>query len=135
MGQGLKSSRAEKNPYVMALANLPAQNTRRWTLSLKIFVVRAVEFGLLSFDQASERYSLSLEEFVGWRNLDANFRKSADRSVVRRALSANPLWIGPDRDSSHRSNGASVSRSRAVRRQSVGQRQKMSKTEQTSPAH
>ena len=87
-----------KNEFCLTLANLPARDTERWTTIRKIFVVRAVAAGLLTFDQASKRYNLSFEEFVGWRTLAANFSRSVYKSRVGRALRAHPLWVGSDHD-------------------------------------
>ena len=51
----------------LTLENLPATNTPRWTPRRKAEVVAAVAGGLLSFDEACERYSLSIEEFTSWQ--------------------------------------------------------------------
>lgn len=48
-------------------ADLPDPNTRRWVASRKAAVVRAVDAGLLSNDQACDTYGLSLEELESWR--------------------------------------------------------------------
>jgi hypothetical protein len=60
--------RAVKLPdgTVMTRADLPAPDTRRWVASRKAAVVRAVQYGLLSADQAQDRYSLSEEELLEW---------------------------------------------------------------------
>jgi hypothetical protein len=50
-------------------APLPAPNIRRWVTRRKAQVVAAVRDGLLSFDEACERYSLSEEEFKSWIGL------------------------------------------------------------------
>lgn len=51
---------------VMSRADLPASKTRRWVASRKAAVVRGVTYGLISKDEALERYSLSEEEFTQW---------------------------------------------------------------------
>ena len=51
---------------VMSRADLPADTTRRWVTSRKAAVVRGVTYGLISKDEALERYSLSKEEFTHW---------------------------------------------------------------------
>ncbi len=53
----------------MTRADLPPADTKRWVASRKAAVVRAVQFGLLTLEQAMERYSLSEEELTHW--LDA----------------------------------------------------------------
>lgn len=45
---------------------LPLAETPRWTVRRKAEVVAAVSGGLLSVDEACERYSLSVEEFTSW---------------------------------------------------------------------
>jgi hypothetical protein len=50
-------------------AGLPPANTKRWVVSRKAQVVRAVEDGVISLEQACDRYSLSHEEFSHWREL------------------------------------------------------------------
>ncbi len=51
----------------LTLADLPPQNTQRWVIRRKAEVVAAVGGGLLSLEEACERYSLTVEEFLGWR--------------------------------------------------------------------
>src|SRR5271156_6864206 len=65
-------SRGER--YVIAstgapstIAALPPPNSQRWVILLKAEVVAAVRGGLLSLDEACERYSLTNEEFLGWQ--------------------------------------------------------------------
>ena len=48
---------------------LPSPNTTRWVISRKAEVVRAVELGVLTQEEACDRYSLSEEEFDSWRAL------------------------------------------------------------------
>jgi len=50
----------------MTRADLPSRNTRRWVASRKAAVVRAVAAGLITRDEALERYALSDEEFSEW---------------------------------------------------------------------
>jgi len=50
----------------LALLDLPKSRRVHWTPRLKADVVRAVHGGLLSFDEARERYALSREEFRTW---------------------------------------------------------------------
>ena len=45
---------------------LPDPNTRRWTVQRKAAVVQAVRTGLLTVEQAAERYRLSPEELRAW---------------------------------------------------------------------
>ena len=51
------------------LDRLPPPDTRRWVTRRKAQVVTAVRGGLLTFEEACQRYSLSEEEFKAWQNL------------------------------------------------------------------
>ncbi len=51
------------------LDRLPPPDTRRWVMRRKAQVVAAVRGGLLTFEEACERYRLSEEEFKGWMTL------------------------------------------------------------------
>jgi len=111
MGRAKKHHLTGRNPLELTLADLPAPNMRLWYAIRKILVVRAVEVGMLSFDQASEHYRLSLEEFISWQKLAANPREGANGPVVRHALRTNPLWVGSDRDISQTFLGVDLSES------------------------
>jgi hypothetical protein len=51
----------------LTLDSLPPPSTTRWVVRRKAEVVAAVNGGLLSVDEACERYTLSLEEFASWQ--------------------------------------------------------------------
>jgi hypothetical protein len=51
------------------LDRLPPSDTQRWVTRRKAQVVTAVRTGLLTFDEACKRYSLSEEEFKAWQSL------------------------------------------------------------------
>jgi hypothetical protein len=51
----------------LTLSDLPPSNTRRWVIRRKAEVVAAVRGGLMSFDEACSRYSLTNEEFSSWQ--------------------------------------------------------------------
>lgn len=51
----------------LTLDDLPAPGTTRWVIRRKAEVVAAVRGGLLTAEEACARYSLSEEEFDGWR--------------------------------------------------------------------
>jgi len=53
----------------LTLANLPPSNTRRWVVRRKAEVVAAVRGGLLSLEEACNRYGLTVEEFLTWQHL------------------------------------------------------------------
>ena len=52
---------------ILTIDSLPPPGTTRWVARRKAEVVAAVEGGLLSFDEVSQRYGLSVEEFAGWQ--------------------------------------------------------------------
>lgn len=52
-----------------ALDKLPPPDTQRWVMRRKAQVVAAVRSGVLTFDEACERYRLSQEEFKAWMDL------------------------------------------------------------------
>jgi hypothetical protein len=57
----------------LSVADLPPANTRRWVTRRKAEVVAAVRGGLISLEDACERYRLSVEEFLSWqRTLSAH---------------------------------------------------------------
>ncbi|MEL7013300.1 MAG: DUF1153 domain-containing protein [Pseudomonadota bacterium] len=51
---------------VMSRADLPPMETSRWVASRKLAVVRGVMHGLITQDEALERYGLSDAEFQEW---------------------------------------------------------------------
>ena len=53
---------------VLSQADLPPRSVRRWVASRKAVVVRAVDNGLISEEEALERWSLSDEELQQWRD-------------------------------------------------------------------
>ena len=55
----------------LTVNDLPPPNTQRWVIRRKAEVVSAVRGGLLSLEDACERYGLTTEEFLGWqRSID-----------------------------------------------------------------
>ncbi|ABD55423.1 DUF1153 domain-containing protein [Jannaschia sp. CCS1] len=51
----------------MTRSDLPPPDTTRWVASRKASVVRAVDYGLLSAEEAIRTYALSEEELEAWR--------------------------------------------------------------------
>lgn len=50
----------------LTLRDLPSSEAAHWTARRKAEVVLAIHGGLLSLDEASERYALTREEFRTW---------------------------------------------------------------------
>jgi hypothetical protein len=56
---------------VLTVADLPPRDTKRWVIRRKAELVAAVRGGLLSLEEACERYALTIDEFLTWqRTLD-----------------------------------------------------------------
>src|SRR5262249_56074361 len=55
----------------LTVADLPPKDTKRWVIRRKAEVVAAVRGGLLSLEEACERYTLTVDEFLSWqRSID-----------------------------------------------------------------
>lgn len=53
----------------LRMEDLPPPGTKRWVMRRKATVVAGVRAGLLSLDDACNRYKLSVEEFHSWQRL------------------------------------------------------------------
>ncbi len=51
----------------LTLDTLPPPSTSRWVMRRKAEVVAAVRGGLLSLEEACQRYTLTVDEFWGWQ--------------------------------------------------------------------
>ena len=51
----------------LTVADLAPDHTKRWPIRRKAEVVAAVHGGLFSLEEACQRYSLSVEEFLDWQ--------------------------------------------------------------------
>jgi hypothetical protein len=51
----------------LTIADLPPASTKRWVIRRKAEVVAAVRGGLLSLDEACNRYTLTVDEFLSWQ--------------------------------------------------------------------
>ncbi len=78
-----------KTPHVVILddgqalskSDLPDPRTSRWVASRKAIVVKAVEAGLLKFEEACEMYAISDEELISWRNAVSRYGEKALKST------------------------------------------------------
>ena len=61
---------------MLTLDSLPPANHIRWVIRRKAEVVAAVNGGLLTVQEACDRYSLTVEEFVSWQ-------RAVDRSGMQ----------------------------------------------------
>ena len=53
----------------LTIDDLPPPETKRWVIRRKAQVVAGVRGGLISLEEACERYKLSTEEFMSWQRL------------------------------------------------------------------
>jgi hypothetical protein len=51
----------------LTLADLPAPGTTRWVIRRKAELIAAVRGGLLTLDEACNRYMLTVDEFLSWQ--------------------------------------------------------------------
>lgn len=51
------------------MSDLPPADTNRWVIRRKAEVVCAVRGGLLTVEEACERYRLSVDELISWQAL------------------------------------------------------------------
>ncbi len=68
---------------VFTRADLPSPDTVRWVASRKAAVVRGVLYGLLTQEEALERYALSAEEFAAWLAAITEHGPSALKATIR----------------------------------------------------
>lgn len=54
--------------YGAEITMLPPPTTQRWVKSRKLAVIKAIEDGILSDEDACRRYSLSQEELDSWKS-------------------------------------------------------------------
>ena len=79
-----------------ALDDLPPPDTRRWVPRRKAEVVAAVERGVLSEDDACERYDLTLEEFASWKRLIRRHGQKGLRVTQLQKYQERPLRRGAE---------------------------------------
>lgn len=79
----------------LTLSDLPPVGTKRWVSRRKAEVVAAVDGGLISLEEACQRYALSVEEFLSWQRAFDRYgqsglraTKSRDKRPVARARAA-----------------------------------------------
>jgi hypothetical protein len=52
---------------LLTLEALPPHRNTRWTPRRKAEIVAAVRGGLLTFEEACARYSIEMQELIGWQ--------------------------------------------------------------------
>jgi thiamine monophosphate synthase len=61
---------------IVRIEDLPPPGIKRWVIRRKAEVVAAVRAGVISLEEACQRYTLSVEEFLSWQ-------RSIDRHGLR----------------------------------------------------
>jgi hypothetical protein len=61
---------------MLRVEDLPPPGIKRWVIRRKAEVVAAVRAGVISLEEACQRYTLSVEEFLSWQ-------RSIDRHGLR----------------------------------------------------
>ena len=51
----------------LTIVDLPPRTTKRWVIRRKAELVAAVRGGLLSLEEACERYKLTIDELLSWQ--------------------------------------------------------------------
>jgi hypothetical protein len=67
---------------IMTRADQPPEDTRRWVASRKAAVVRGVVHGLITQDEALNRYGLSEDEFREWVLAVSRFGEEALKATT-----------------------------------------------------
>ena len=61
------------NGNLLTAADLPLLNNQRWVANTKAELLAAVRGGLLTLNEACERYGITTEEYFAWRDAMARF--------------------------------------------------------------
>ena len=63
------ASKGEVERHINTIPDhLPPPDTKRWTARRKASVVAAVQSGMITVEEVSRRYGLSVDEFLSWHN-------------------------------------------------------------------
>ncbi|MFS4439272.1 DUF1153 domain-containing protein [Paracoccaceae bacterium GXU_MW_L88] len=65
------------NGELITRADLPPEDTVRWVAGRKAIVVAAVQGGMLTEEEACEKYSLSADELAEWMTLASEHGSAA----------------------------------------------------------
>jgi hypothetical protein len=72
------------------LSPLPSPRTKRWTVTRKAAVIQGVRHGLLTVEQACERYHLSTDEYRAWER-DFHAHGEPGLRITRTGIYRKPL--------------------------------------------
>lgn len=57
----------QKTSKHLIFQSLPKPNTKRWSKLKKIKIIKAINLGILTLDDACKKYCLSVEEYLSWQ--------------------------------------------------------------------
>lgn len=87
--------RTDDHGLVPVASALPPANTKRWVIRRKAAVVSAVRAGVLSLEDACQRYHLSVEEFLSWQRLiDRHGMRGLRATRLQDYRLQRPLQVG-----------------------------------------
>lgn len=69
LAKNIAKPKKRRNDQLSPEERLPPRDTQRWVTRRKAEVVNAVHNGVITLDDACERYNLSQEEFLSWESL------------------------------------------------------------------
>ena len=79
---------------LLTIETLPSPETNRWVISRKAEVVAAVRCGLISLEEACDRYTLSVDEFLSWQRLLERHGLSGLRTTRTKEYRRNASSLG-----------------------------------------
>ncbi len=79
--------------HPLTIDDLPPVDTKRWVTKRKASLVACIRAGLLTLEDACERYSLSVEEFQSWQSLIESHGIRGLRAT--RIQHYRPAWTPP----------------------------------------
>ncbi len=77
----------------LTVEDLPPTDTKRWVTKRKASLVACIKAGLLTLEEACEKYSLSIEEFQSWQTLIESHGLRGLRAT--RVQHYRPAWTAP----------------------------------------
>ncbi len=78
----------------LTIADLPAPGTKRWVIRRKAQVVAAVRGSLLSLEEACNRNTLTVEEFLAWQYaIDRNGLAGLRTTRIQQYRHAASRWL------------------------------------------
>ncbi|TFH50821.1 MAG: DUF1153 domain-containing protein [Lysobacterales bacterium] len=95
--------RARVDPYgkLLTVDSLPPPDTVRWVAKRKAQVISAIRGGLISRQEACDRYGISVDELISWENLLDEYGPKALRATKnqRYRRAARSIDLDADEDS------------------------------------